>query len=83
MHAQYIQTVNEGKVAFTDVEDGLKAKTNTIFENIKAFFRQMHVQQDQANNIGRHSMKAHQRQGGLNRLPLREKHSLGLYHLMD
>jgi hypothetical protein len=82
MHIQNIHTLNEEIVDFTNVGDGLKAKTTTIFENIKALFRQVRVLQEQASNIGRHSMKAHQGQNILNQLPLEEKHRLGLYSLM-
>jgi hypothetical protein len=82
MHIQNIQAVNEEKVDFTNVGDEFKAKTTTLFENIKAFFRQVQVHQEQASNIRRHSMKTRQQHDILNQLRLEEKHSLGLYSHM-
>jgi hypothetical protein len=60
----------------------IKVKAIAVFDNVREYFKQIHVQHEQAKNGKNRSIKAHQ-QDILNSLPLEEKHSLGLYHLMD
>ena len=60
----------------------IKVKAIAVFDNVREYFKQIHVQQERAKNNRNRSIKAHQ-QNILNNLPLVEKHSLGLYHLMD
>ena len=60
----------------------LKVRTTAVFDNVGEFFKQYRIQQEKAKNNRNRSMKAHH-QDSLNNLPLKTKHSLGLYHLMD
>ena len=82
MNVQNIKIRNEGKGNVDAFGNWLKVRTISVFDNVREYFKQIRVQQVLAKNNRNHSIKAHQ-QDILNNLPLAEKHSLGLYHLMD
>ena len=82
MNVQNIKIRNEEKENVDAFGNWLKVRTISVLDNVREYFKQIRVQQAQAKNDRNRSIKTHQ-QDILNSLPLEEKHSLGLYHLMD
>ena len=82
MNVQNIKIRNEGKEKVDAFGNWLKVRTISVFGNVREYFKHIQVQQEQAKNTRSRSIKAHQ-QDILHNLPLAEKQSLGLYHLMD
>ena len=82
MNVQNIKIRNERKENVDTIGNWLKRSTIAVFDIARRYFRQIRVQQAQSNHDRNRSIKAQQRDI-LNNLPLEEKHSLGLYHLMD
>ena len=82
MNVQNIKIRNEEEENVGAFGNWIKVKAIAVFDNVREYFKQIHVQQERAKNNRNRSIKAHQ-QNILNNLPLVEKHSLGLYHLMD
>ena len=82
MNVQNTKIRNEEKENVDAFGNWLKVRTISVFGNVRKHFKKIRVQQVQAKNNRNHSIKAHQ-QDILSSLPLKEKHSLGLYHLMD
>ena len=82
MNVQNIKIRSEEENNVGAFGNWIKVKAIAVFDNVREYFKQIHVQQEQAKNIRNRSIKAHQK-NILNNLPLAEKHSLGLYHLMD
>ena len=82
MNVQNIKIRIERKEDVDAIKNWLKLKTIAAFDNARKYFKQIRAQQAQPKNDRNRSIKA-QQQNILNNLPLEEKHSLGLYHLMD
>ncbi len=82
MSVQNIKISNEGKENVGTIENWLKVRTIAIFDNARRYFKKIRFQQALSKNDRDRSTKTQQRDI-LNNLPLEEKHSLGLYHLMD
>ncbi len=82
MNFQNINIRYEGKENAAPFENWLKVRTIAVFDKVRKYFKQIRVQQAQSKNYRNRSIKAQQRDI-LTNLPLEEKHSLGLYHLMD
>jgi hypothetical protein len=82
MNVQNTKIRNEGKENVDAFGNWLKVRTISVFGNVREYFKQIRVQQVLAKSNRNRSIKVHQ-QNFLNSLPLKEKHSLGLYHLMD
>jgi hypothetical protein len=82
MNVQNIKIRSEEEENVGAFGNWIKVRAIAAFDNVRENFKQIHVQQEQAKNNKNRSIKGHQ-QNILNNLPLAEKHSLGLYHLMD
>lgn len=82
MNVQNIKIRNEEKENVDAFGNWLKVRTISVFGNVREHFKQIRVQQVLAENNRNHPIKA-PKQDILNNLSLAEKHSLGLYHLMD
>jgi len=82
MNGQNIKIRSEEEENVGAFGNWIKVKAIAVFDNVREYFKQIRVQQEQAKNNQNRSIKAHQ-QDILNSLPLEAKHRLGLYHLMD
>jgi hypothetical protein len=82
MNVQNIKIRSEEEENVGAFGNWAKVKATAVFDNVREYFRQIQAQQGQAKNNRNRSIKAHQ-QNILYNLSLAEKHSLGLYHLMD
>jgi cystathionine beta-lyase/cystathionine gamma-synthase len=81
MSIQNTKIRNEEKDNVDAFGNWLKVRTTAVFDNVREYFKQIHIQQerDKYNRSRTPTMKAHQQ----DILNLEEKHRLGLYHLMD
>ena len=82
MIVQNIKNRSEAKENTAPFENWFKVRAITAFDNARKYFKQIRIQQAQSTYDRKRSIKTQQRDI-LNNLPLKEKHSLGLYHLMD
>ena len=82
MNVQNIKIHNEEKENVDAFGNWLKVRAISVLDNVREYFKQIRVQQELTKSNRNRSIKVHQ-QNFLNSLPLKEKHSLGLYHLMD
>ena len=82
MNVQNIKIRSEEEENVGAIGNWIKVRTIAVFDNAREYFKQIRTQQELAKSNRNHSIKAHQ-QDILNNLPLAEKLSLGLYHLMD
>ena len=81
MSIQNIKIRDEEKDNVDAFGNWLKVRTTAVFDNVKEYFKQIHIQQERVKyNRGKtRAMEARQQ----DILSLKEKHRLGLYHLID